>query len=180
MFIETQNLIIRDLKKKDAISIYQFVREPSTYRYMPNNADDYETLQDYLDAPYWFREPEQEDSINFRVGRYYAVTIPASDEIIGVVGRGLKEDWNEIEIAYFLSEKYRGKGYAHEAVSAFVEWCFKVSDLPYLIATISCDNLPSNKLIKKCKFEIMEKRIPIRHGQLMEDERYFYYRKYRA
>lgn len=135
MYLKTQNLIIRDLKTKDAERIYQFVREPSTYRYMPNNADDYETLQDYLDAPYWFREPEQEDSINFRVGRYYAVAIPASDEIIGVVGR---------------------------------------------IATISCDNLPSNKLIKKCNFKIMEKRIPIRHGRLMEDDRYFYYRKYRA
>lgn len=124
MFIETQNLIIRDLKKKDAISIYQFVRESSTYRYMPNNADDYETLQDYLDAPYWFREPEQEDSINFRVGRYYAVTLPASDEIIGVVGRGLKEDWNEIEIAYFLSEKYRGKGVRSRSRECFCRVVF--------------------------------------------------------
>jgi [ribosomal protein S5]-alanine N-acetyltransferase len=177
MFAKTQSLIVRELKKKDAERLFQIAREPSTYRFMPNYSDGYETPQDYLDDPNWFQE--QDDSRDLFRGRYYAVALPDSDEIIGVVARGLKETLNEIEIGYFISEKHRRKGFAEEAVNALVDWCFGISDIPYVIATISCDNVPSNKLIEKCKFQLLDKRTPIKHGQLMENESYFYYRRYR-
>ena len=175
MYVETKNLIVREIEKKDAEILYQLAREPNNQYYtFPN----YENPQDYLDDTEWFKEPS--DSIDICIGRYYAVVSPNSDEMIGVVARGPKERNNEIEIGYFISEKYRRKGFAEEAVNALIEWCFKVSDIAYIYATVSCDNLPSNKLIEKCTFELSEKRTPIKHGQLMENKSYFYYKKHRV
>lgn len=175
MYIETKNLIIREIEEKDAGILYQFAREPNNQYYA---FPDYENPQDYLDDTEWFKEPS--DSIDICIGRYHAVVLPDSDEMIGVVARGPKERNNEIEIGYFMSEKYRRKGFAEEAVNAFIEWCFKVSDIACIYATVSCDNLPSNRLIEKCKFELYEKRTPIKQGQLMENKSYFYYKKHRV
>lgn len=78
---------------------------------------------------------------------------------------GIEDTLNEVEVAYFMSEKYQRKGYTAEAVNELVNWCFKVSDLKYLILTIDCANLPSCRLAKKCNFELFEKRTPISHKQ---------------
>ena len=132
----------------------------------------------YYKAIDWFEK--QQDNTDISVGRRYAIALPDTDEMIGMVGMGLDETLNEVEAAYFMSEKYRRKGYTKEAINALVEWCLKVSDIKYLILTIDCANIPSNKLAEKCGFELFEKRTPIGHKQPnMESDSYFYYRKYR-
>ncbi len=103
-----------------------------------------------------------------------------SDEMIGMVGMGLEDTLNEVEVAYFMSEKNQRNGYAKDAVNALVNWCFNVSDIKYLILTIDCANIASCHLAEKCDFELFEKRTPIRHKQPnMESDSYFYYRRYK-
>lgn len=97
-----------------------------------------------------------------------------------MVGMGLEETVNEVEMAYFMCERYQRRGYARQAVEALAGWCFSASDLPYLILTVDCANLPSCKLAEKCGFELFEKRMPIGHAQPnMESDSYYYYRLYR-
>ena len=132
----------------------------------------------YYKAIDWFEK--QQDNTDISIGRRYAIALPDTDKMIGMIGVGLEKTLNEIEAAYFMSEKYRRKGYTKEAIDALVEWCLKVSDIKYLILTIDCANIPSNKLAEKSGFELFEKRTPIGHKQPnMESDSYFYYRKYR-
>lgn len=178
MRIETNRIVIRDFERKDAENLYRIVREKDILRFMPDwseSADSPEGYWGYID---WHQT--QKDSTDVYENKRYVIALQDTDEMIGMVGMGLEDTLGEVEIAYFMSEKYQRKGYTVEAVNELVDWCFNVSDLKYLILTIDCANLPSCNLAQKCNFELFEKRTPIGHIQHnMESNSYFYYRKYR-
>ena len=179
MNIKTSRTIIRDFERKDAKNLYQTVREKNILRFMPDWAENQTSPQDYYGYIDW--QQNQKDSTDVYANKRCVIALPDTDEMIGMVGMGLEETLNEVEIAYFMSEKYQRNGYTKEAVTALVDWCFTVSNVKYLILTIDCANLSSNKLEEACGFELFEKRTPIGHRQPnMESESYYYYRKYRC
>jgi RimJ/RimL family protein N-acetyltransferase len=101
--------------------------------------------------------------------------------MIGMIGMGLEDFTNEVELAYFMSEKFQRKGFTKEAIDALVKWCFEFSNVDYLILTIDSLNNSSNQLALKCGFELLEKRYPIGHEQSnMISDSYYYYRIYRT
>ncbi|HYE08838.1 MAG TPA: GNAT family N-acetyltransferase [Patescibacteria group bacterium] len=178
MRIVTKHIIIRDFDRKDAENLYRIVRERDILRFMPDWAESSDSPQDYYRFIDWLQT--QKDSTDIYESKRYAIAIPYSNEMIGMVGMGLEDTVNEVEVAYFMAEKYQRNGYIVEAVNALVDWCFNVSDIKYLILTIDCANIPSCRLAEKCGFELFEKRTPIGHKQPnMESDSYFYYRKYR-
>lgn len=178
MKIERKRIVIRDFERKDAENIYRIVREKDILRFMPDwseNGDSPKSYWRYID---WHQT--QKDSTDVYENKRYAIALRDTDEMIGMVGMGIEDTLNEVEVAYFMSEEHQRQGYTVEAVNELVNWCFNVSDLKYLILTIDCANLASSNLAKKCDFELFEKRTPISHKQPnMESDSYFYYRKYR-
>lgn len=179
MRIETNHLVIRDFQRKDAENLYRIVREKNILRFMSDWAENSDSPQSYYGYIDWHQT--QRDSTDIYENKRYVIALPNTDEMIGMVGMGLEDTLNEVEVAYFMSEKYQRKGYTEEAVNALVNWCFSVSDIKYLIVTIDCANIPSCHLAEKCGFELFEKRTPMGHKQPnMESDSYFYYRKYRS
>jgi RimJ/RimL family protein N-acetyltransferase len=178
MKIQTDHVVIRDFERKDAGNLYRIVREKNIVRFMGDWSENRRAPEDYHRFIDWMKTVG--DSTDLRQNRRYAIALPDTDEMIGMVGMGLEETVNEVEVAYFMGEEHRRKGYTGEAVRALVKWCFQVSDIPYLILTIDCANTPSCRFAEKCGFELFEKRTPIGHRQPnMESNSYFYYRKYR-
>lgn len=178
MRIKTSSIIIRDFELKDAPNLYRIVREKNILRFMPDWAENKNSPRDYYGYIDWHQT--QKNSKDVYQNKRYAIALPDTDEMIGMVGMGLEDTLNEVEVAYFMSEKYQRNGYTKEAICALADWCFNVSDIKYLILTIDCANIPSCKLAEKCGFELFEKRTPIGHKQPnMESTSYFYYRRYR-
>ncbi len=178
MRIETNHVIIRDFERKDAENLYRIVREKNIFRFMPDWAENSDLPESFYGFIDWLQS--KKDSTDVYENKRYAIVLPDTDEMIGMVGMGLEDTVNEVEVAYFISEKYQRKGYTKEAINVLVNWCFSVSDIKYLILTIDCANIPSCHLAEKCGFELFEKRAPIGHKQPnMESESYFYYRRYR-
>lgn len=178
MYIKTKNIVLRGFTKRDIEKLYAIAREADIHRFMPDWADDFPTQEEYEPLIDWFMK--QQDNEDIAIGRRYVVALPDTDTMIGVVGVGLEETLNEVEVAYFMSESYRRKGYMKEAIDILVKWCFEVSDMKYLILTIDRANTASNKLAEKCDFQLFEKRTPIGYKQPnMESDSYYYYRKYR-
>lgn len=178
MRIETDRIIIRDFERKDAENLYRIVREKDILRFMPDWSEGGNSPEAYFKYVDWHQT--QKDSLNIYENKRYVVALRDTDEMIGMVGMGLEDTLNEVEVAYFMSENHQRKGYTIEAVNELVNWCFNVSDIEYLILTIDCGNTASCKLAEKCGFELFEKRTPIRHKQPnMESDSYFYYRRYR-
>ena len=178
MYIKTINSIIRIFERKDADNLCRIVREKNILRFMPDWASERTLPQDYYGYIDW--QQSQRDSTDICQNKRYVIALPDIDTMIGMVGVGLEDTLNEVELAYFMSEQYQRRGYTKEAIEALSEWCFKVSDIPYLILTIDVANEPSCKLALKCGFELFEKRTPIGHKQPnMESDSYYYFRKYR-
>lgn len=178
MRIETNHLIIRNFERKDTENLYRIVREKNILRFMPDWAENSNSPQGYFGYIDWLQV--QRNSTDIYENKRYVIALPDTDEMIGMVGMGLEDTLNEVEVAYFMSEKFQRMGYTKEAVNALVNWCFSVSDIKYLILTIDCANIPSCRLAEKCGFELFEKRTPMGHKQPnMESDSYFYYRKYR-
>ncbi len=147
-------------------------------RFMPDWAGDRNLPEDYYGYINWHQTQKGSKDVN--QNKRYAIVLPNTDEMIGMVGMGLEYTINEVEVAYFMSEKYQMNGYTKEAINALVDWCFSVSDLKYLILTIDCANIPSCNLAEECGFELFEKRTSIGHKQPnMESDCYFCFRRYR-
>ncbi|MEG1888772.1 MAG: GNAT family N-acetyltransferase [Lachnospiraceae bacterium] len=178
MNIVLNEIVIRDFQRKDAVSLYSIVREREIIRFMKDwseNASTPEELYGFID---WLQT--QRDSVDVQENKRYAIALRETDQLIGMVGMGLEDTLNEIEVAYFMCEQYQRRGYTKQAVKALTDWCFTISNLSYLILTIDCANVPSCKLAEKCGFELFEKRTPIGHIQPnMESNSYYYYRLYR-
>lgn len=65
--------------------------------------------------------------------------------------KGLNED-GSVEIGYGISEKYRGCGYATEALSAIVTWALKQTGVSRVEAETEAANIASEKVLEKCGF----------------------------
>ncbi len=178
MRIELSDIVIRDFEKKDAEALYRIVREKEIVRFMKDWSKHAKLPKDYYDYIDWLQS--KKESTDVLENKRYAVVKKETDELIGMVGMGLEDTLGEVEVAYFMSEACQRKGYTRQAVESLTDWCFHVSGLPYLIATIDCANLPSCRLAEKCGFELFEKRTPMGHVQPnMESDSYYYYRLYR-
>lgn len=178
MRIETNHLMIRDFERKDAENLFRIVREKNILRFMPDWSKNNDSPQSYYGYIDWHQS--KKNSTDIYENKRYVIALANTDEMIGMVGMGLEDTLNEVEVAYFMSEKHQRKGYTKEAIEALVNWCFSMSDIKHLILSIDCANIPSCKLAETCGFELFEKRTPIGHKQPnMESDSYFYYRKYR-
>lgn len=78
---------------------------------------------------------------------------------IGAVGCSFYRDMGKVGITYFVGAEFRDKGYALEAVKAYVRYYFEHYDENEMIATIREDNIPSWKVIEKAGFVLTEKRM---------------------
>jgi RimJ/RimL family protein N-acetyltransferase len=178
MLLKTDRIIIRDLERKDKDNLYKIVWQKNVVRFMRDWSEynpSPESFNDYID---WHQS--RKESIDIYENKRYAVALANTDELIGIVGMGIEDNLNEVEMAYFIDEEYQGRGYATEALINLLDWCFNVSDISYLILTIDCANKASCKVAEKAGFELFEKRTPISHKQPnMESNSYYYYRKYR-
>jgi RimJ/RimL family protein N-acetyltransferase len=178
MLIETERLIIRDFQPKDKETLMKIIWQENVLRFMRDwseNSTIEGRLSGYIE---WLQT--QKESKDIYENKRYAVALKEKDELIGMVGMGLEDILNEVEMAYFIDEKHAGNGYATEALTALYGWCISISDIPYMILTIDCENTVSCKVAEKAQFKLFEKRTPIGHKQPnMESDSYFYFRRYR-
>ena len=76
--------------------------------------------------------------------------LKADNTIIGDLGfKGAPDDKGAVEIGYGLLEKYRGKGYATEAVAALVDWAWKQEGIHKIKAETLVDNQESMRVLEK-------------------------------
>jgi RimJ/RimL family protein N-acetyltransferase len=82
---------------------------------------------------------------------------------IGGIGlSGMPNNEGCTEIGYMIDQKFRGSGFATEAVKALITWAFKDSDLKIIKAETPTLNLHSQKVLQKNNFKIIgEKQINI-------------------
>ena len=173
-FFETPRLKMRQFVEEDAKALTRIADSPHILKWMPDWKISLEQAERAI--RYFMSRYSEADGRTARI--MLAVTLAETNELIGMVGIGNKEEVdNEIEIAYFLDERYCGKGYMTEAARAVSQGVMEYLKPDYLIAIVEPDNIPSQKVVERCGFRKIETRMLVNEGET-EEKPFFYYRLY--
>lgn len=160
--IETERLILKALKEKDARALLSTVGDSETSWW----SDDY--IYD-LDETIEFIEFN-----NLGIDTLlYGVFRKESDDVIGYVQIKLSPITGKIdvrELGYAMSKEYRRRGYMSEAVNAVCNHLFQNEHIKRITLEILPDNLPSLGVARKCGFSFVEEPEEKKHLRFLDDK----------
>lgn len=154
MQIETQRLLIRDVKTEDEIPFAEMAADGSLNDCgFDKDCGSWITKWIAEAKDFAFRDDPDMD--------YLAYTITLKDEtvVVGSIGCSFYEEFQETGITYFIGAKYRNNGYAVEVVKAYMEYFLDHYNAKRMIATVRNDNVASWKVIEKAGFILINKRM---------------------
>lgn len=154
MQIETQRLLIRDVKAEDELPFVEMAADGSL-----NDCGFDKNCGRWLKK--WIAEANSFAVRNNPAMDYLAYTIVLKEGniVVGSVGCSYYDDLRETGITYFIGAQYRNNGYASEAVKAYTEYFLKQYSVPKMIATVRAENVSSWKVIEKAGFELTKKEL---------------------
>ena len=146
MLTETERLIITEFTPDMAQVVQENSLDEDNKRFVPDEV--WETIE------------EVEETLEFLISQYgsfegplvYPIIVKETKNNIGYVQLAPIEDgmW---EIGYHIAKKYTGKGYATEAVKAFLPIISKEGNLSEIYGICLTENKASCAVLKKCGFE---------------------------
>lgn len=142
--LETERLVIRRFQERDGEGIFEFCQNRECC-YMDGG---YEPDTE-MDEAYWaqIREFSQDDS------RYAIVRKDTGAAIGGIHLMPCDNRAVECaEVGYYINPSQHRKGYAFEALSAFLGYLLDDLHLDMVVAGVIEANIPSQKLLKKLGF----------------------------
>lgn len=141
--IETENLLLRPFKRKDARDLYAYASTPQV-------------------GPLAGWPPHLSIAQSRKVirafkkqGTVLAICQKSEGRVIGSIGLHPDEKRTEINskmLGYALSPEYWGKGIVTEAAAAVIDSAFNDTDIVLLSAYCYSDNLRSKRVLEKCGF----------------------------
>lgn len=141
--IPTERLLIRNITTSDHTAYFMIFGNPNIALYddfLPiTEKDAVQNVTDII-ANYEANYQEQE----------FAVALIPENTAIGILY--MRHEMARILIGYHFNESYQGKGYAIEAVKAFINWISGNYDQK-IEALVDYQNLPSIKLLQKTGFQ---------------------------
>ena len=160
--IETERLILKTLREKDARALLSTVGDSETAWW----SDDY--IYD-LDETIEFIEFNNQGIDTL----LYGVFRKESDDVIGYVQIKLAPITGKIdvrELGYAMSKEYRRRGYMSEAVNAVCNHLFQNEHIKRITLEILPDNLPSLGVARKCGFPFVEEPEEKKHLRFLDDK----------
>ena len=113
MNIVLEEITIRDFKRSDATAPHTIVRERDTNRFMRDWADNAPAPEDFYSYIDWLQT--KKGSCDVYENKRYAVTLNETGELVGMVGFGLEQTLGEVELTYFISERFCRRGFCAES-----------------------------------------------------------------
>lgn len=142
--IETQRLILRQMRVSDAKDMYEYARLPEVSKYLlwaPHDSLDY--TKSYL--------KQVEAAYKSNDFHDFGVILKSNNKLIGTCGFANLDMANfRGEVGYVLNPEYWGMGIAAEAVNAVLRLGFDIMGLNRIEARYMVDNINSRKVMEKC------------------------------
>jgi len=154
-YIETERLILRELRIGDLEGMFELDSDPEVHRYLGNKPiknknEAKKTIENVLNQ---YKERG--------IGRW-AVMEKHTGDFIGWSGIRLNTEYNMngfttyYDVGYRLIKRFWGKGYATESGKAAVDYAFNVLNLPELYATTEIGNQASHNALLKTGLKYVE------------------------
>lgn len=143
MRIETNRLVITELKMEMAESLHKNSLDEDTRRFVPDEV--FETVEEAAETIKYLLKCYQTGNGPL----VYAVTLKDGALAGYVQAVPLGDEW---EIGYHIGGSYTRKGYATEAVKAFLPAVMKQLGISRMIGVCLSDNAASVKVMERCGF----------------------------
>ncbi|WP_255314632.1 GNAT family N-acetyltransferase [Bacillus sp. FJAT-26390] len=178
--IECKDVILREYRIEDLDEFYALTQQSEIIEFLPGwdvpkeqRLDwliHYETVENKQFLKAVAEEGGDIGQLRLRLG----IISKETGEFIGWCCTGIKEQLPppNREIMYAISKNHRNKGYTTQAAQGMIDYLFSQTNVEELSAVALIRNTPSNKVIQKCGFELID-TIEI------EDEAYQYYKLYK-
>lgn len=148
MDFKTERIIIRPVGIGDKESIFSYRADPETNKFLsliPHTVDD---VEEFI----------KKSSFEMNVpGKWFQFVIieKVTNQLIGDIGIHFLEidsENKQVEIGYTLDRRFRGNGYATEALSVIINYLITSLNKHRIIASIDPTNIASIKLIERLGF----------------------------
>ena len=153
--IETERLILRELRQADLEGMFELDSNPEVHKYLGNKpVKTIEESQTIIDSV--FKQYKERG-----IGRFAAIE-KASGNFIGWSGIRLNTEYNMngftkyYDVGYRLIPKYWGKGYASETSFATLHFGFTKLNLETIVGVAETENIASNKVLQKIGLQFKE------------------------
>ena len=141
--LETQRLVLRGWKKKDAADLYAYAKSP--------NVGPHAGWKPHADI----RESRMIITQMFQQNMTWAITIRGEDIPIGSIGfepDAYRPHINSREMGYSMNEDYWGQGIMTEAARRLLKYGFEELGLASVMIRTGEANKRSQRVIEKCGF----------------------------
>ena len=157
--IDCGDIYLQEFTTKDAESIYKISHQPEIERFLPDWKSTKEQrinwiINDEIPANKAFLDAVKTASNIGGHSLKLGIFMKDTNEFIGWCCTGMKEELPSPnrEIMYAISSEYQNNGYATKATKGLIDYLFKNTNVDVLNAVALINNVPSNKVIKKCGF----------------------------
>lgn len=140
--IDTPRLRLRPLRPSDVPALREWMPDPALYAYWgkgPGKTDKNPALL--------FEKPAR-PSKSFHLG----IEETATGQVVGDLWVYRIENDRMATVAIRLAPSRQGRGYGTEALSAMTDFCFAHTELRRLCAEVDVRNLPSQRMLEKCRY----------------------------
>ncbi len=153
LHIETERLILRDIRFTDAEGMFALDSNPEVHKYLGCNP--VKTIEEVEVSINLIRKQYEKNGF----GRC-AVIDKKTHEFMGWGGIKYEENFKPNcayhDIGYRLRQEFWGKGIATEVATASLKWGFETLKLKEICAAADVKNLASNKVLKKTGLNLKE------------------------
>ncbi|MFD2822364.1 GNAT family N-acetyltransferase [Lacinutrix iliipiscaria] len=155
--IETERLILRDVRDCDLEGMFELDSNPEVHKYLGNKPIHSKSqAQVYIDSI-------KAQYVKYGIGRF-AVIEKSSGDFIGWSGlkfntgdqERLGEKRDFYDIGYRLIPRYWNKGYASESSITTLDYGFRKLNLETIVGAAETENIASNKILKKIGLHYVE------------------------
>ena len=146
ILLETNRLILRNVKSKDADVMYDYRNNEICARYQRGQTKDYAGIVALA-------ERHKNDAISVDAPFFVAVSLKNTDEMVGEIIVMPKE--GTISLGYTFSYKHHRKGYAFEALTDLINMLHEQYPEWDFISFTEPENEPSRALLKKLGYKDM-------------------------
>jgi [ribosomal protein S5]-alanine N-acetyltransferase len=149
MNLETERLFIRSIKPEDQADYFEIFSNPAIAKF-----DDFPLTIDLADAVNDMARI-RENYATHSGDQEYAVVLKEESKLVGVLAYRIEDAF--VYVGYHFNAAYHGRGYATEAMRAFLPWLIATERME-IRAAVDPQNHPSIKVLEKLGFQYIEMR----------------------
>jgi ribosomal-protein-alanine N-acetyltransferase len=135
IYIETERIIIRNFKQKDAEGLLEYLSNPRVNCFAGDRLCSEEAAWAYM-------QYSPKDMLR------YAVSLKKDDFIIGDVF-ALRENEDTYNVGWHFNKRFEGKGFACEAAAGLLDYLFREAGARRIYGFVEDDNIRSKRLCER-------------------------------